>query len=136
MLEYVITCLSKDLIDFPAIETADPNATTRGKFKKELSRYTPLMLSIDDDKDNFECFKTLLKNGANINCKDEFENTILHIAAMYDNNQVLNYICKNLKINLFQRNKSEETALIICNKLKNAEGAKMIEEYLKEYDHS
>ena len=70
----------------------------------------------------------MLKNGANFNCKEDFGNTIIHIAAMYDNNQAIKYICKNLKINLFEKNLKGETALQICNKLQNAEGAKIIEE--------
>ena len=96
------------------------------------------MLSIicGDKDSSLECFKTLLNNGANINCKDDYGNKILHIAAIYGKNQVLNHISKNLKINLFERNKSGETALEICNQLQNVEGAKMIEKYSKKYDNS
>ena len=94
------------------------------------------MLSVARGEDNLECSKTLLKNGANFNCKDEYGNTVLHIAAMNGNNKALNYLSKNLKINLFERNQSGETALNICSTLKNAEGAKILEQHAKEYDVS
>lgn len=90
------------------------------------------MLSVAKGEDNLECTKTLLKNGANFNVKDDFGNTVIHVAAMNGNNKALNYLSKNLRINLFERNQSGETALNICNTLKNVEGVKILEQNSKE----
>ena len=74
-----------------------------------------------------DCFRTLLTEGANAKCMDEFGNTILHLAAMNSNNKLIDYISKNVKIDMFSRNKAGETALGICQNLKNKEGAKTLE---------
>jgi ankyrin repeat protein len=67
-----------------------------------------------------------LTEGANFKCKDEFGNTILHLAAINGNNKMIDYISKNVKIDIFVRNKSGDTALSICQDAKNTEGAKTL----------
>jgi ankyrin repeat protein len=46
--------------------------------------------------------------------KDDLGNNLLHIAAIYGNNTILEYFIKNLKIEIFSRNIKGETALSIC----------------------
>ena len=48
----------------------------------------------------------------------------------------MNYVAKNLKIDLFARNKDGETALSICQSLKNKEGEDILTKYSNEYDNS
>ena len=45
--------------------------------------------------------KFLLAKGADFNVKDDLGNSIIHIAALYGNNIILEYLTKNLKIELF-----------------------------------
>ena len=136
LLENVINRLGKSQIDYEAVEQADKHAKTPAPFKKELHRYTPFMLAVAKDDANLDCVKVLLKHGANFNCKDECGNTVLHVAALNGNNKTLDYLSKNLKINLFERNRNGETALNICQTLKNPEGVKCLEQYQVEYDKS
>ena len=81
---------------------------------REYNKYTPLMLAIAGGDHNLDCVKALLNKGANYKCEDDQDNTVLHIAAMNGCNQILEFLCKNLKIELFQRNKLGETTLSIC----------------------
>ena len=128
--------LGKDYLDVEAMEQPDKYAKAPGPFKKEMHRYTPLLLAVAKSDDNLECAKSLLKFGANVNVKDEYGNTLLHVAALNGNNKTLNYIAKNLKINMFERNQDGETALNICSTLKNSEGKKILEQFQGEYDKS
>ena len=118
------------------MEQADKFAKAPGPFKKEMHRYTPLLLAVAKSDDNLDCVKALLKYGANFHVKDEYGNTLLHVAALNGNNKIIGYIAKNLKIRIFERNQDGETALNICTTTKNAEGAKILEQYQGEYDKS
>jgi ankyrin repeat protein len=77
------------------------------------------MLAIARDDSNLECVKLLLQKGANYKVEDEYGNTVHHIAALNGNNNILDYLAKNLKIELFARNEKGETPLSICQQLKN-----------------
>jgi len=136
LLDDLVGRLGKDNIDIEAMEQPDKHAKAPGPFKKEMARYTPLLLAVAKSDDNLECAKSLLKFGANVHVTDEYGNTLLHVAALNGNNKILDYIAKNLKINMFERNSDGETALNICATLKNAEGVKMLEQYQEEYDKS
>jgi len=61
-----------------------------------------------------DCIKALLNKGADYKVEDEQGNTVVHIAALYSNNPVLDFLCKSLRIELFSRNKAGETILSIC----------------------
>ena len=118
-----------------AMETKDErNKVTT--FKKEYSKYTPLMLAVASDDKNLDCVKLLLKSGANFKAKDANGNSLLHIAALHSNNKILNYITKNVKLDIFERNEDGETALNICTTQKNSDGVKALEELMNEYDGS
>ena len=80
------------------------------------------MLTVAGGDQNLDCLKLMLQNGANFICKDDFDNNLLKIAAKNNCNKMIDYIAKNLKINIFERNKEGETALNICQNLKNEQG--------------
>ena len=60
----------------------------------------------------------------------------MHIAAINGNNKIIDYLSKNLKIDIFKRNKQGESALSICEALKNEEGTQILQKYMDEYDTS
>lgn len=94
------------------------------------------MLAVASPSASLECVRILLTEGANAKCKDEFGNNILHIAAMNGNNKIIEYMAKNVKIDIFARNKVGDSALIICQDAKNQEGTKILEQFQSAYDKS
>jgi len=79
-----------------------------------MTGYTPLMLAVASGDHNLDCVKLLLGAKADYNKVDFKNNTILHIAAIYGNNRILDYLMKNLQIDIFARNKDGDTAMSIC----------------------
>jgi len=142
MLKEVVQKLGKQYVDVEAIEEPDTfgkkvhSITQTTSFAKEMSKYTPLMLAVSKGDENLDCLKYLLEAGADYTRKDTFDNTVLHIAALNGNNAMLEYMAKNLKIDLFARNKNGETALNVCQGFKNTEGIATLEQYQIEYDSS
>lgn len=63
-----------------------------------MTSYSPLMLAIAKGEDALESIKRLLSANANFKAVDAFGNNVLHIASIYSNNLILNYLCNNLKI--------------------------------------
>lgn len=119
MLAHLLTNCSSTYLNFEATEEQDRVSLKETKFIKEMSKYTPLMLCVAKGDENLDCIKLLLQYNADYTKKDLYENTILHIAALNGNNKIITYIVKNLKIDIFERNKDGETALSICKSLKN-----------------
>ena len=134
MLEFVLKRLDKSYLELQAKETADVNQ--KGSFTKEYSKYTPIMLTVARSDDNLDCLKVLLQQGANFAARDEYNNGLLHIAALNSNNKMLDYLSKNLKIDIFERNRKGETALNICQTNKNATGIEILEKFQQECDNS
>jgi hypothetical protein len=125
LLKKVLGSLKKT-IETNAIEQPDTKAKASkviGGFAKEFEGYTPLMLAVARDDENLECVKTLLQHSANFECKDNFGNSVIHIAAMNHNNKILDYLTKNLKTDMFARNLKGESALSLAD----TEGAKILE---------
>jgi hypothetical protein len=59
-------------------------------FVKEFTGFTPVMLSVAAGYDtDLGCLKLLIENGADINCQDFQGNTLIHIAAIYQNSEAL-----------------------------------------------
>ena len=135
MLESLIKMMGKHSVDNEAVEKLDLDSKEK-KYVREFARYTPLMLAVAKGDKCLECVKTLLQNEADSTVKDEDGNNLLHIAASNGNNKILDYLSKNLKINIFDRNNQGETPLNICQSNKNSEGAKILEQYTDEYDSS
>ena len=121
-MEYFIDKLDKSSIELEAIEQADTRAKKKGAYTPEFACYTPLMLAVAGSDANIECVKTLLKHKANQKAFDKNGNTLLHIAAINSNNKILDYLGKNLDMDIFARNKKGDTALTICQNMKNIEG--------------
>lgn len=60
----------------------------------------------------------------------------MHVAALYGNNKILDYLAKNLKLDLFARNSKGETALNICHTAKNTAGVALLEDLQHTCDSS
>jgi len=136
LLEYLLAKLGRNYLEVPAVEEADRYAAKAGVFLKEMSLYTPLMLAVAKGDENLDCVKLLLSQGADFLAKDSAENSVLHVAALNGNNKILAYLAKNLKIDIFGRNKKGETALNICAAQKNQAGADLLADFQQEYDSS
>lgn len=102
-----------------ALEQPDKLAKVQLPFHREFFGYTPLMLAVASKNSNLEIVKALLNAKADFKKTDEFGNSILHIAALNSNNSIMDFIAKTLKLDMFGRNKSGETALSICQTNKN-----------------
>lgn len=81
-------------INFPAVEKQD--FSQKGTFTKEFTGFTPLMLAVAAGGQNIECVKTLINARADTSIVDTLGNTVLHIAAIYQNNDALEYLIKNI----------------------------------------
>lgn len=136
MLSHLLTNCASSYLNFEATEELDRKAAKDTKFQKEMAKYTPLMLCVAKGDENLDCVRLLLQYHADYQRKDSFDNTLLHIAALNGNNRILDYIAKNLKLDLLERNKNGDTALSICTAQKNTEGEEILQKYSAEYDTS
>jgi len=137
LLEYVLKRVGKSYLEVPAQETHDKDGgKAPSAFVKEFAGFTPLMLAVAKGDENFDCLQALLAQGADFNCRDEYENNLLHVAATYGNNKILDYLAKNLKLDLFARNSKGETALNICHSAKNAAGVAILDSLQQTCDSS
>merc|ERR1712070_156395 len=104
---------------------------------KEFTKYTPLMLAIaGGGSKDLECVRALLNKGVDFKVKDHDGNSVLHIAAIYQRYEILDLLCKNLKIELFQRNNDGETILSIVQKQGDKKGIDIMNRYKTDYDKS
>lgn len=127
LVEKMVQRAGKELLEVPARETHDKDGgKAPSTFVKEFAGFTPLMLAIAQGDDNYETAHAILALGANCNCKDEYQNNLLHIAALYNNNKLLDYLAKNLTLDPFARNTKGETALNICQTAKNQAGVAIL----------
>jgi hypothetical protein len=67
------------------------------KHKKDCTNYTALMLAVVGKYDS-EIVKALVNSGANVKDCDNFNNTILHLCVMANNEQALRYFIDEIKI--------------------------------------
>ncbi|CDW79057.1 ankyrin repeat domain-containing [Stylonychia lemnae] len=122
-------------VDHPSTEKLD--FTQKGTLTKEFTGYTPLMLAVAGGGQNLECVKLLIQAKADTGILDPLGNTILHIAASYQNNEVLEYLLKNSQtMNVFERNQKGETPLSIVQERKDDKAQKamrLLEEYAQWY---
>jgi len=97
LLDYVLKRVKKDYLEVKAQETHDKDSgKAANTYVKEFAGFTPLMLAVAKGDENFECLQALLAQGANFNCVDTYDNNLLHVAALYSNNKILDYLAKNL----------------------------------------
>lgn len=91
------------------------------------------MLAVAGGGQNIECIRILVQHKADTNIVDSQGNTILHIAAIYQNNEALDFLLhSNKSLNVFERNLKGETPLSIAQERKDDKGAralKLLEEY-------
>lgn len=119
-------------INFPATEKQD--FSQKGTMTKEFTGYTPLMLSVAGGGQNIECTKLLVSKGADVTVKDQFGNTLLHIAAIYGNNEAIDFFYINShKLNVFERNHNGETPLSIAQEKKDQRAMSLLEQYAQKY---
>ena len=96
-----------------------------------------MLAAASQSKTNIDCLKSLLAKDANYKAKDSYDNSLLHIAAIYNNNNIIKYIVKSVKkLDIFARNQDGETALNICSSQKNDAGVKILEDLMVDYDDS
>lgn len=128
--------LSNKTVDLMALEQVDYLSKNQQPFQKEYLGYTPLMLAVASPFSNLETIKALLNAKADFKKTDEFGNSILHIAAINSNNKMIDFITKTLKLDIFGRNKKGDTALSICQDIKNQGGLDILEKYQQSFDKS
>lgn len=135
-LKYFIKKLDPTSVDIKALETADRTQAKGVPFKPEYGQFTPLQLCIVSPHVNLDCVKTLFAADANHEVRErETNNNIIHLAAKYCSNlEVLEYVVKNAKVDIFERNKAGENALTICQEFNTAEAAQIIENCQKAFD--
>lgn len=130
MLKYFIRTIPLKHFEFEAKEDFNKYNTDK-KFKKEYSKFTPAMLSIvsyntSEDK-KLECLKLLLEKGVNTNCKDEYDNNLLHLAVQNKCNNILRFLVENVKdLYVGDANKDNETPIQICIQTNNEEGVDIL----------
>ena len=86
-----------------------------------MSGYTPLMLAASASDENLDAVKLLVSKGADTKIKDFNDNTLIHIATMYNNKKVLEYLLTIGDLNPLDRNKKGETALSIAKEKNNSD---------------
>lgn len=73
------------------------------------------MLAVAGGGQNIESIRILISLKADTNVVDAQGNTILHIAAIYQNNEALDFLLNtNKSLNVFERNLKGETPLSIA----------------------
>ena len=112
------------------METADRNAAKSGPFKTEYNDYNALQLAIVTPYQSVSTVKALF--GRDIGhdvTENSTGNNILHLAAKYSTEiEVLQYIVKNARLDIFARNNEGDTALTLCQSVGNTRGVEIINE--------
>jgi len=133
LLKYALTRIDHSFLNVASLESIDSFGANKkaSPFTPELQGYTPLMLAVASPKANLECVKILLSQNADQKCREaQTDNSLLHLCAKYSTkNEIMEYIVKNLKLNLFERNKNGDTPISICEANKNVKSVKLLEKY-------
>ena len=138
MLVYLLNRVDQGLIDVKAMETADRFLGKGSAYKPEINDFTPLQLAIVSPDSDLGVIKVLFGKEANHMVKESSTgNNILHLAARYCSNpEVLEYVVKNAKIDIFERNNAGDTPLTIVQALQNTRAIQIFEECQDLYDDS
>lgn len=92
------------------------------------------MLAVAGGGQNLECVKLLMGAKADMSLKDAYGNSLLHIAAIYQNNEALEYLIKNSRdLNVFERNTKGDTPLSIVQEKKDERALKLLQGYAQNY---
>ena len=110
------------------METADRNAAKSGPFKTEYNDYTALQLALVTPNQSVGTVKALFGRDVNHGVTENSTgNNILHLAAKYSTDiNVLEYVLKNARLDIFARNNEGDTALTLCQSVGNSEGVTII----------
>lgn len=90
------------------------------------------MLAVAEGGQNIEAVRILLANKADTTILDTYGNNILHLAALYGNNEALEYLTQSAfnKLNVSERNNDGDTPLSIVQEKKNDKGIKILEKFI------
>lgn len=137
-LKFFLKELGRDFVDVKAIETADRNQAKGVAFKPDMQGFTPLQLCIVSPHVNLESVRLLFGADANHEVREAVtNNNIVHLAAKHcQDTAVLQYVVKNAKVDIFERNKQGDNALTICQQFNSAEAAKIIEDCQQAFDET
>ena len=89
------------------LEGADVNSRARG--------YTPLILASENRRDCVKIIQLLLEHGAEVNARDDLDNTALTSAMYYDNGAIARTLL-DYGADIDAQNNNGETALIIASR--------------------
>lgn len=92
------------------------------------------MLSVARGGHHLESVKILVANKADLTVTDPVGNSVLHVAAAYDNTEALRYLLsvwpdQQLAVDLTTRNKKGETPYSIALEKKSDKAIKLLEQY-------
>jgi ankyrin repeat protein len=96
---------------------AEEKSSIEGRaLRKEVTGYTPLMLAIMGGNTNLMLIKYLVDTlRCNIRAKDNFGNTVIHLAVKYGCEELVKYFVIEKKMEAFDRNFEGKTAVIIAH---------------------
>ena len=128
VLEYCLGRINQSAVDLKVMETADRNAAKSGPFKTEYNDFTVLQLALVTPNQSVGTVKALFGRDVNQSVTENSTgNNILHLAAKYSTNiEVLEYVVKNARLDIFARNNEGDTALTLCQSVGNADGVAII----------
>jgi len=131
MLSFLVGKVQSGSIDMKATESADRNLAKGGPYKQECAEFTPLQLAIVSQHTNVNSVRVLF--GAECNhfvFEASTGNNVLHLAAKNcsESIQVLEYVLKNSRLDMFARNTAGDTALTIVSLSKNSRAIEILEE--------
>jgi len=109
-LKWISSHDTKVDIEFKAEEK--PSIEGRA-LRKEVTGYTPLMLAIMRGDSNLMIIKYLVDTlKCNVKAKDNFGNTVVHLAVKYGCEEIVKYFVKEKKMEAFDRNFEGKAAVI------------------------
>lgn len=109
------------------------NSTNLKPHKEEATACTPLLLAIMKGDSNINVVKFLIKDcKVDIKCTDFQGNSPLHFAVKYQCEEIILYLLKEAKLDVYSRNKLEQTPAALANEL----GLEKFSNILNQYDNS
>jgi ankyrin repeat protein len=139
LLKYLLANQNlKGYIEHTCTEQQDIKPIKAGPLTHEYHGYTPLQLAIVSPYSDMETVQLLLQSKANTKVLErDTGNNLIHLAALYcTNNDIFNYVVKNVNLDLFARNKQGETLASIVKQGNDKERHSSVEQLLSSKDKS
>jgi len=134
LLKYLLANQNlKGYIEHTCTERHDITPVKDGPLFYEYHGYTPLQLAIVSPYSDMDTVELLILSKANTKVL-EFAtgNNLFHLAALYcTNNEIFNYIVKNVKLDLSARNKQGETLASIVKQGNDKERHSLVDQMLR-----